>query len=83
MDYLELAEAVKNLRKSKKISQQTMSEHLDISRATLSAFENGKPTDIGVRKVILILDYLGYQFKITEKSRFPTFEELRDANLKK
>lgn len=56
-----------------------MADHLAISRATLSAFENGKPGDIGIRKVIYMLDYLGYEFAVREKSAFPTFEELLDA----
>lgn len=82
MDFLELGQAVKSLRREKKISQQIMAEHLDISRTTLSAFENGRPGDIGLRKVILMLDYLGHEFSLREKSPFPTFEELRDANRK-
>lgn len=82
MNFLELGQAVKSLRREKKISQQLMAEHLDISRVTLSAFENGRAGDIGLRKVMLMLDYLGYEFRLREKSPFPTFEELRDANRK-
>lgn len=82
MDYLELGNTVQNLRKERKITQQLMAQHLGISRATLSAFENGTSGDIGIKKVMLMLDYLGYRLQITEKAPFPTFEELRDANLK-
>lgn len=35
MDFLELGQAVKLLRTQKKIPQQLMAQHLDISRATL------------------------------------------------
>lgn len=56
-----------------------MAKHLGISRATLNAFENHRAADIGLRKVILMLDYLGYEFNLREKSPFPTFEELRDG----
>lgn len=80
MDFIELGLTVKQLRTEKKISQQLMAEHLDISRATLSAFENGRAGDIGLKKVIYMLDYLGCELRIAEKSAFPTFEELRDAN---
>lgn len=82
MDYLELGKKVSNLRKQQKITQQLMADHLAISRATLSAFENGTSGDIGIKKVMAMLDYLGYRFQITEKAPFHTFEELRDANLK-
>lgn len=82
MDFLELGQAVKSLRQAKKIPQQLMAQHLDMSRATLSAFENGRAGDIGIKKVLLIVDYLGYQISLREKSPFPTFEELRDANTK-
>lgn len=82
MDYFELGQSVKLLRSQKKISQQLMAQHLDISRATLSAFENGRAGDVGLRKVILMLDYLGHELSLREKSPFPNFEELRDANLK-
>lgn len=83
MGYLELGQTVRDLRRTKKIPQQLMAEHLGISRATLSAFENGTSGDIGIKKVIFMLDYLGYRFQIAEKAPFPTFEELRDANLKR
>lgn len=80
MDFIELGQKVKQLRTERRVSQQLMAEHLDISRATLSAFENGRSGDIGIKKVMYILDYLGYELSIKEKSSFPTFEELLDAN---
>lgn len=79
MDFFELSDAISKIRKNNKISQQTLSQDLDISRATISAFENAKSSDIGLKKVMQILDYLGYEISLKEKSTFPTFEELRDA----
>ncbi|MDS1309518.1 helix-turn-helix domain-containing protein [Marinobacter xiaoshiensis] len=55
-----------------------MAEHLGMSRATINALENGRSGDIGIRKVMKILDYLGKELNIRDKSPFPTFEELRD-----
>ncbi|MCL7945082.1 helix-turn-helix transcriptional regulator [Marinobacter sp. ATCH36] len=60
------------------MSQQVMADHLGLSRATINALENGRSGDVGVRKVIKILDYLGYELSVREKSPFPTLEELRD-----
>ncbi|MCK9236991.1 helix-turn-helix domain-containing protein [Thiopseudomonas acetoxidans] len=79
MDFYSLAKQVRDLRKEQGISQVLMAEHLQISRATLSAFETGRAGDIGLKKVIAMLDYLGYELNLREKSPFPTFEELLDA----
>jgi len=78
MDLKELGQEIQKLRKEKKLSQTELCEDLNISRATLSSLENGKGIDIGIRKVIWILDYLGYQISLKEKSKFPTLEDLRD-----
>lgn len=49
----------------------------NLSRATINALENGRPGDVGIRKLIEVLDLLGYEIRLREKSPFPTFEELR------
>ncbi|MEA3383852.1 MAG: helix-turn-helix transcriptional regulator, partial [Campylobacterota bacterium] len=61
MDFTEFGKTISSLRKQKKISQSLMSKNLNISRATLSSFENGNHVDIGFKKVIQIADYLGYE----------------------
>ncbi|MCO4321704.1 helix-turn-helix domain-containing protein [Aliidiomarina quisquiliarum] len=79
MDFYSLAQKVQSLRKEQNITQAQMAEHLKISRSTLSAFETGRATDIGLKKVLAMLDYLGYELSLREQSPFPTFEELLDA----
>lgn len=79
MDYLELGQQVALLRKEKKLSQQTLADYTGLSRATINALENGRPGDVGIRKLIKVLDLLGYEICLREKSPFPTFEELRDG----
>ena len=76
MDLYELGKEFANLRKSKNISQQTISKDLNISRATISNFESGNCSDIGLKKVIQIADYLGYEINLKEKSSFPIFEDV-------
>ena len=78
MDFQEFGLAIARLRKAKKISQKELADAIGISRATLSSFENGRGVDIGFRKVLHITDYLGYALDLKEKSRFPTFEELKN-----
>ena len=76
MDFYELGKELALLRKSKNISQQTISKDLNISRATISNFESGTSSDIGLKKVLQIVDYLGYEINLKEKSAFPVFEEV-------
>ncbi|MEM5569093.1 helix-turn-helix domain-containing protein [Aliarcobacter butzleri] len=76
MDFYELGKELATLRKSKNISQQTISKDLNISRATISNFESGTSSDIGLKKVLQIIDYLGYEISLKEKSPFPIFEDV-------
>ena len=76
MDFYELGKELALLRKSKNISQQTISKDLNISRATISNFESGTSSDIGLKKVLQIVDYLGYEINLKEKSTFPIFEDI-------
>lgn len=79
MDFKELGKDIANLRKIKKVSQKELSENLNISRATISNFENGRAGDIGLKKVLQIIDYLGFEFALKEKTQFPVFEEILNA----
>lgn len=76
MDFYELGKELATLRKSKNISQQAISKDLNISRATISNFESGTSSDIGLKKVLQIIDYLGYEINLKEKSSFPVFEDV-------
>ena len=78
MDLKELGLEIKKYRKENSISQSKICDDLKISRATLSSLENGRGVDIGIKKVMQILDYLGYEFCIKQKSLFPTLEDLRN-----
>lgn len=76
MDFKEFGKTIANLRKEQKISQKQLSEDLSISRATISSLENGRGVDVGLRKVLQIVDYLDFEISIQEKSKFPVFEDL-------
>jgi len=76
MDFKELGKEIATLRKMKKITQKELSENLHISRATISSFENGNSVDIGLKKVLQIIDYLGFEFALKEKTEFPVFEDI-------
>ncbi len=75
----ELGQQIVALRKAEKISQQVLADAIGVSRATINSLENGRSHDVGVRKVMKILDFFHYELCIKQRTRFPTFEELRDA----
>lgn len=80
MRYDELALSCAELRNEKGLTQHALADMTGLSRATINAFENKRAADLGVRKLVLILDALGAELSIKPKSRFPTLEELtRDA----
>lgn len=76
VDFLELGQKIACLRREQKITQQQLTEHIGIARSTLNALENGRSGDIGLRKVLKIFDYLGYELCLKEKTALPTLEDL-------
>jgi HTH-type transcriptional regulator / antitoxin HipB len=78
MDFLELGEAIRRARKQRALSQGQLAATLAMSRATISAIENGTITEIGVRKLVALCGALGLRLSVSEESRRPTLEELRE-----
>lgn len=76
MDYKALGELCAILRQEARKTQQTVADDIGISRATLNAFETGRSSDIGTKKLLKLLDYYGYQLAVKPKSALPTLEEL-------
>lgn len=79
MDYKELGHFITQARREKRCSQQSLADHIGVSRATISALEKGRSGDVGLRKVMKMLDFLGYELVVRERTPFPTLEELRDG----
>jgi len=75
----ELGQEIIVLRREKKVSQQVLADAIGVSRATINALENGRSHDVGIRKVMKILDFFNCELCIKPRTRFPTFEELRDG----
>jgi transcriptional regulator with XRE-family HTH domain len=78
MTFQDLGVRVTELRKSQKLSQQALADAVGISRATINALEKGRSVDIGVRKIIKILECLNQELCFKQKSPLPTFEELQN-----
>jgi transcriptional regulator with XRE-family HTH domain len=61
-------------------SQADLARSLGMSRATISAIENGTVREIGVRKVIALAAALGLELTVQPKRRRPTIDELREEH---
>ncbi|MDX3959062.1 helix-turn-helix transcriptional regulator [Aliarcobacter skirrowii] len=68
----ELGKTIKDLRKQKGLSQESLAEQSGISRATLSKLENGYIANISIVTINQILSFLGYEIDIKPSNPFMT-----------
>ena len=57
----QLGQTIRTHRKSRQMTQAELSGLLGMSRATLSALENGTVREVGIRKVMAICSVLGLE----------------------
>ena len=74
----EIGKQIRQVRKSRKISQAEIAAALGMSRTTIGQIENGSVQEIGVRKLIRLLEFLGLELRVRPAVRPPTLEELRE-----
>ena len=68
---------IRQERKKRKLSQAKLGELLGMSRTTIGQIENGTIQDVGVRKLIRILEILDLELRVRIASDRPTLDELR------
>jgi transcriptional regulator with XRE-family HTH domain len=73
-----IGEQIRKARKERHLTQAALAEALGMSRTTIGQIEQGTVQDIGVRKIIRLLEYLGLTLQVRLKGRPPTLEELRE-----
>ncbi len=66
----DLGKTIRNLRKQKGLSQETLAEQSGISRATLSKIENGYIANVSIVTINQILSILGYEIDIKPANPF-------------
>ena len=76
----EIGEDIRRERKARKMTQAHLAEQLGMSRATISQIENGTVQDVGVRKLIRILEVLGLELRVRPAGLPPTLDELREED---
>jgi transcriptional regulator with XRE-family HTH domain len=77
----EIGKEARRARKSRRISQKDLAKTLGMSRTTIGQIENGTVQDIGVRKLLRLLEYLGLEMRVRQADRRPTLEELREEDM--
>ena len=76
-DLKKIGNQVRDSRKAQGLTQAALAAELGISRTTLSLLESGLVQDLGIRKVIRILDRLGLELTTRPAGAPPTLEEIR------
>lgn len=75
----DIGEQIKKERRLRKLSQQKVALDLGMSRTTISLIESGSVQDIGVRKLIRLLEYFDLELRVRPAGMPPTLDELRDG----
>ena len=73
-----IGQEIHEARKKRKLSQAQLAKALGMSRTTIGQIENGTVQEIGVRKLIRVLEYLGLELCIRKAGSPPTLDELRE-----
>jgi transcriptional regulator with XRE-family HTH domain len=74
----EIGKHIRQERKKRKLSQASLAGMLGMSRTTIGQIENGTIQEIGVRKLIRILDILDLELRTRQAGSPPTLDELRE-----
>jgi HTH-type transcriptional regulator / antitoxin HipB len=80
MDLQQIGLLMREARRSRGKSQQEVAKPLGMSRATISAIENGTISEIGVRKLMALCAALGLSLHVSAPESRPTLFELREEN---
>lgn len=74
----ELGQKLREARKARHLSQHQLAASLGMSRATVSAIENGTVGEIGIRKLIALATALGLELLLGTRRDRPTLQQLRE-----
>ncbi len=80
MDLAEIGSVIRAARKNAGRSQEQVARPLGMSRATVSAIENGTVNEIGVRKLMALCAALGLELSVAAAHGRPTLQDLRQEH---
>ncbi len=73
----EIGPLLKSARERAELSQAQLARPLGMSRATISALENGRCVEIGFAKLAALFELVGLEITIAPRKSRPTIDELR------
>ena len=73
----EIGEQIRKARKMRRVSQAKVAHALGMSRTTIGQIENGTVQEIGVRKLIRVLEFFNLELRVRPAGKPPTLDELR------
>lgn len=79
MRYFELGHIVRQARTSAAATQADLAEQAGVTRTTINQLEAGSCPDLGIRKVIRLIDGLGLELNVTSARKKKTPDYLRMA----
>ena len=83
MDLLEIGTTIAALRKERKMSQTELARRTGLSRAFISNLERGIGADVGIKRVMRILDVFKMEITLRKHPGPPTLDdfaqEMEDA----
>lgn len=74
----DIGNQIRNNRKHQKLTQAELAKALGMSRTTISQIESGIVQEIGVRKLLRLLEYLGLELRVRAVGLPPTLDELQE-----
>ena len=78
----DIGKQIQLARKGRELTQAKLGKALGMSRTTIGQIEKGTVQDIGVRKLIRLLEFLGLELRVRPLGRPPTLEELREEEVR-
>lgn len=76
----EIGAEIRRERKRRGLSQASLAALLGMSRTTIGQIESGTIREIGVRKLLRLLEVLDLELRVRPAGTPPTLDELREEN---
>lgn len=74
-DLYSLGRAVAQLRQERKLTQKQLATLCGLGQSTLARFETGGVAEFGARKLLRLLEVLGYELSFTPKNTSFTLDD--------
>lgn len=78
MDISEIGVKILEARKRLKITQQELASQAGVNASTISAIENGQATDIGLRRLLRVVESVGLEITIHPARMGYTLDDAKD-----